>query len=95
MTTKRAGLHGDAGSDVTPADTRIWTYTGTAVCPGGNKKESWLMTDDTLTKALEQETAAVTAMQNGDPGPMIDFWADSDDITLFGAWGPIEKGMRP
>ena len=50
------------------------------------------MTDDALTKALQQESAALTAMQNGDPGPMINFWADSDDITLFGAWGPIEKG---
>jgi len=52
------------------------------------------MTDDALTKALEQETAAITAMQNGDPGPMIDFWADSDDITLFGGWVPIEKGHK-
>jgi len=52
------------------------------------------MTDDALTKALEHEATAVTAMQNGDPGPMINFWADSDDITLFGAWGPIEKGQK-
>jgi ketosteroid isomerase-like protein len=50
------------------------------------------MTGDALDRALEQEAAAVTAMQNGDPDPMINFWADSDDITLFGAWGPIEKG---
>ena len=31
-------------------------------------------------------------MLNGDPGPMISYWADSDDITVFGGWGRIEKG---
>ena len=53
------------------------------------------MTDDALAKALEQQDAALAAMLNGDPGPTIDSWADSDDITLFGAWGPIEKGHKP
>jgi ketosteroid isomerase-like protein len=53
------------------------------------------MTDDALTKALEQIPATTAAMLNGDPGPMINFWADSDDITPFGAWGPIEKGHKP
>jgi hypothetical protein len=52
------------------------------------------MTDDAFAKTLEQMTAAGAAMQNGDPGPMINSWADSDDITLFGAWGPIEKGHK-
>ena len=47
------------------------------------------MTDDAFTKTLEQETAKQAAMLNGDPGPMINYWADSDDITLFGGWGPI------
>ena len=52
------------------------------------------MTDDALTKTLEQMTAAGAAMQNGDPDPMINSWANSDEITLFGAWGPIEKGHK-
>ena len=52
------------------------------------------MTDDTFIKTLEQETARQAAMYNGDPGPMIDYWAASDDVTLFGAWGPIEKGHK-
>ena len=26
---------------------------------------------------------------------MINSWAASDDITLFRAWGPIEKGHKP
>jgi hypothetical protein len=42
----------------------------------------------------EQMTAAGAAMQNGDPDPVINSWADSDEITLFGAWGPIEKGLK-
>ena len=53
------------------------------------------MTDEAFAKALEQQDAAVAAMLNGDPGPFIGSWADSDDITLFGAWGPIEKGHKP
>ena len=53
------------------------------------------MTDDALAKALEQENAAGAAMLNGDPSPFISSWAESDDITLFGAWGPIEKGHKP
>ena len=53
------------------------------------------MTDDALAKTLEQTTTAVAAMLNGDPGAMINCWAASDDVTLFGAWGPIEKGHKP
>ena len=53
------------------------------------------MTDDAFAKAVEQQNAAVAAMLNGDPGPFIDSWAASDQVTLFGAWGPIEKGNKP
>jgi ketosteroid isomerase-like protein len=53
------------------------------------------MTDDAFAKALEHHDAAIAAMLNGDPGPNIDSWAASDDVTLFGAWGPIEKGYKP
>ena len=37
---------------------------------------------------------ALAAIASGDPQPYIDCWAESDDVTLFGAWGPIEKGHR-
>ena len=53
------------------------------------------MTDDAFAKALEQQDAAVASMLNGDPDPMINYWAASDDITLFGAWGPSRKGTSP
>jgi ketosteroid isomerase-like protein len=53
------------------------------------------MTDDAFSNALEQETATQTAMLNGDPGPLIDYRADCDDITVFGGWGRIEKGHKP
>ena len=52
------------------------------------------MTDDALARALEQQDAATAAMLNGDPGPYIGSWAVSEDITVFGAWGPIEKGHK-
>jgi ketosteroid isomerase-like protein len=50
--------------------------------------------DNGFTDALEQVRAALAAMGSGNPQPYIDCWAESDDITLFGAWGPIEKGHR-
>ena len=28
----------------------------------------------------------------GRPGRCAGCWADSDDVTLFGAWGPVERG---
>jgi ketosteroid isomerase-like protein len=31
---------------------------------------------------------------SGRPEAYIDCWAKSDDATLFGAWGPIEKGYQ-
>jgi ketosteroid isomerase-like protein len=47
-----------------------------------------------LGQAREKVKAAIAAMGSGDPEPYIDCWADLEDVTLFGAWGPIEKGHR-
>jgi hypothetical protein len=53
------------------------------------------MTDDAFAKALEQQDAAIASMLDGDPGPIIDSWAASDDVTLFGAWGPTSRAISP
>jgi ketosteroid isomerase-like protein len=42
--------------------------------------------------ALARVKAALAAMGSGDPRPYAELWAESDDVTLFGAWGPIERG---
>jgi ketosteroid isomerase-like protein len=34
-------------------------------------------------------------MGGGDPAPYAALWADAADVTLFGAWGPIERGHGP
>jgi hypothetical protein len=52
------------------------------------------MADDAFLKTLAQETAIQAAMLNGDPGPLISYWADCDDITVFGGWGRIEQGRQ-
>jgi ketosteroid isomerase-like protein len=44
--------------------------------------------------ARERVKTALGQMGSGDPEPYIDCWADADDVTLFGAWGPIEKGHQ-
>jgi len=45
-----------------------------------------------LAETLERLAAALAAMGSGDPAPYAEFWADGPDVTLFGAWGPIERG---
>jgi ketosteroid isomerase-like protein len=50
--------------------------------------------DQDLADALDRLAEALAAMGAGDPEPYKACWADSDDVTLFGAWGPIEKGHR-
>jgi ketosteroid isomerase-like protein len=59
------------------------------------KGERAMVTQDRgFDEALEQVKKALAAMASGDPQPYIDCWPESEDVTLFGAWGPIEKGHR-
>jgi ketosteroid isomerase-like protein len=50
--------------------------------------------DNGFERARERVRAALVAMGSGNPQPYTDCWAKSDDATLFGAWGPIEKGYE-
>ena len=49
--------------------------------------------DNSFGRARERVRTALAAMGFGNPEPYIDCWAKSDDATLFGAWGPIERGL--
>ena len=49
--------------------------------------------DPGLAEALERVKTALAAMGSGNPEPYIDCWAESEDTTLFGAWGPIDRGF--
>ena len=48
--------------------------------------------EDDLDRAICRVDEAVMTIRSGDPQPYIDCWADAPDVTLFGAWGPIELG---
>ena len=50
--------------------------------------------DKKLSEARERVRTALAAMGAGDPQPYIDLWPDREDVTLFGAWGPIEQGHQ-
>ena len=50
--------------------------------------------DGGFAAAREQVRTALAAMGAGDPAPYTELWAASDDVTLFGAWGPIERGTE-
>jgi ketosteroid isomerase-like protein len=45
-----------------------------------------------FAEARGQVRKALAAMGSGRANEYIDCWAPSHDATLFGAWGPIEKG---
>jgi ketosteroid isomerase-like protein len=50
--------------------------------------------DHGFAEVLERVETALAAIGSGDPEPYIDCWAKAEDATLFGAWGPIEKGHQ-
>jgi len=50
------------------------------------------MTDASFQDALGRTAAALAAMGAGDPRPYQDCWARDDGVTLFGAFGTIERG---
>jgi hypothetical protein len=50
--------------------------------------------DPGLSEALDRVRLALAEMASGNPEPYLACWADSDDVTLFGAWGPIERRPR-
>src|SRR6478735_7565565 len=45
-----------------------------------------------LRRALDRVAAALSAMFAGDPAPYAALWAPGAQPSLFGAWGPTEKG---
>jgi len=47
-----------------------------------------------LEAALRRSDEAVQAISAGDPGPYMNLFDDGPDVTLFGAWGPIERGAE-
>lgn len=49
--------------------------------------------DTGLGGMLDQYKAAMGALRQGDATPYIDCWAHTEDVTLYGAWGPIDKGF--
>jgi ketosteroid isomerase-like protein len=45
-----------------------------------------------FASALDRVAAGLAAIAGGDAEPYKRCWADTRDVTLFGAWGPIEQG---
>src|SRR3954470_12296075 len=49
-------------------------------------------TVEDLDRALDRVAAALAAMGAGDPAPYAALWAPGHDVSLYGAWGPVERG---
>jgi ketosteroid isomerase-like protein len=52
------------------------------------------MSED-LEQAVRRTDTAIHAITSGGPRPYMALWDDCPDVTLFGAWGPIERGPEP
>ena len=50
--------------------------------------------DPDFDRALAELTTALTAIRQGDPEGYQGIFSTADDVTLFGAWGPIEQGYE-
>jgi ketosteroid isomerase-like protein len=48
--------------------------------------------DEFLADMLPRQIAAEEAIHNGDLPPRLALWSPNDPVTLFGAWGPCERG---
>ena len=79
--------------------TTMWAVCGThAWSRLGGESRMRRMTDSTsapngamtFADANAAVNHALAAIRAGDPEPWIQCWADTDDVTLFGAWGPVE-----
>ena len=47
-----------------------------------------------LEETLREVDAALRAMGSGDHESYAALWDDSPDVTLFDAWGPVERGTQ-
>jgi ketosteroid isomerase-like protein len=47
-----------------------------------------------LEETLREVDSALRAMGGGDHEPYAALWDDGPDVTLFGVWGPIERGAE-
>ncbi|MBT2442139.1 nuclear transport factor 2 family protein [Streptomyces sp. ISL-36] len=48
--------------------------------------------EDFTEQTLQRQRAANDAMYQGDPEPFLAMWSQSDDVSLFGAFGPSRTG---
>lgn len=49
--------------------------------------------DAELQEALGRYEVGIDALMGGSPEPYTDCWARADDVTLYGAWGPVDRGF--
>jgi len=68
--------------------------TSSTTPPGSLRRASPAYASEALDNAMRSVGDAVMTIRSGDPQPYIDCWADDPDVTLFGAWGPIERGYE-
>jgi ketosteroid isomerase-like protein len=66
----------------------VGTIDDSAAALSGERAEL----DEFLTGALVRQIEAEQALHNGDVKPRLAIYSRDDPLTLFGAWGPNERG---
>ena len=50
--------------------------------------------NEPLSAVLERYKVAMGALRHGDPAPYASCWARTNEVTLYGAWSPVDKGWK-
>ena len=50
------------------------------------------LVDASLQSALDRYKAAIGSLYRGQSAPYADCWDGRGDVTLYGAWGPVDTG---
>jgi ketosteroid isomerase-like protein len=58
------------------------------------QQEGLMTTSERLSAVLERYKVAMGALRHGDAVPYADCWARTDEVTMYGPWGPVDKGWK-
>lgn len=87
-----------ANAEITPSGVNLNSLSPNGILTADrlsaqpHKRSCWRANQDGFD--LTDMTAALTALRQGNAEPYIAEWSNANDVTLFGAWGPIEQGYQ-
>jgi ketosteroid isomerase-like protein len=59
-----------------------------------DRQEGLMAASEPLSAMLERYKVAMGALRHGDAAPYASCWARTDEVTLYGPWGPVYQGWE-